>query len=93
MTPRPELGDLPEVDQARADLAQRLSVPAAGIDVLSVQEVTWSDTSMGCPQPGMDYLQVETAGLLIQFTHAGQAYNYHGGGGQPPFLCEQSFPA
>ena len=88
----PELLGLPEVEQARADLALRLNVPPEDIEIVEVQEVEWTDTSMGCPQPGVDYLQVVTPGLLIRLNYAGQTYAYHSGGGQPPFLCEQSFP-
>jgi cytoskeletal protein RodZ len=84
---------LPEVEQAVADLAQRLNVTPAEIVVVDVQAVEWTDTSMGCPQPGQDYLQVITAGLFIQLAHADQLYNYHSGGGQPPFLCQAAFPA
>jgi hypothetical protein len=92
ITPTHWLTDLPEVELARADLAQRLNVPPADIQVVVVQEVTWTDTSMGCPQAELGYLQVETDGLLIQLEYAGQGYNYHSGGSQPPFLCEQAFP-
>jgi hypothetical protein len=86
-TPNP-----PEVEQARADLAQRLNVLPTDVEIVSVQEIAWSDASMGCPQPGLNYVQVETPGWLIQLAHAGQAYAYHSGGGQPPFLCEQTLP-
>ena len=80
--------DLPQVEQARRDLAQRLGVAPVDIEVLSVQATTWTDSSMGCPQPGMDYLQVLVDGLFIQLGYDGLAYNYHSGGNQPPFLCE-----
>lgn len=86
----PDLLGLPEVEQAKADLAVRLSVSPDEIEVVTVQPMTWSDSSMGCPQPDMAYLQVLVDGLLVQLSHAGQMYNYHSGGGQPPFLCEQT---
>jgi hypothetical protein len=85
----PELLGLPVVDPAKADLAARLSVTPDAIEVVAVQAMTWSDTSMGCPDPTMSYLQVLTDGHFIQLAYAGQVYNYHSGGGRPPFLCEQ----
>ena len=88
----PELLGLPQVEQAKADLAVRLNAPPDDIAVVTVQAVTWPDGSFGCPQPGMVYAQVLQEGLFVQLQHAGQVYNYHSGGAQPPFLCEQSFP-
>ena len=97
LTPADTVSDdllrLPAVEQAKADLALRLSVSPAEIDVVSVQPMTWTDSSMGCPQPDMAYLQVLVEGFLIELSHAGQFYRYHSGGGQPPFLCEPSFGA
>ena len=83
---------LPEVAQAQADLAQRLSISPDDISVVEVLPQTWTDTSMGCPQPGMDYLQVLVEGLLVRLDYAGQVYAYHSGGGQPPFLCQAPAP-
>jgi hypothetical protein len=84
--------ELPQVTQARNDLAQRLAVPVEQIEVVEVREVTWPDTGMGCPQPGMEYLQVPQDGLLVQLSTAGVAYEYHSGGSAAPFLCETPTP-
>lgn len=81
---------LPEVEQAQSDLAARLGVAPADLLVIAVQPMTWTGSNMGCPQPGMDYLQVLVDGYLIHLAYAGQTYAYHSGGGQPPFLCEPS---
>jgi hypothetical protein len=42
-----------------------------------VEAVDWSDTSLGCPEPGMAYAQVITPGYLIVLGAAGQTYEYH----------------
>lgn len=86
---QPDLSGLPQVAQAKADLALRLGVLAADLEVIAVEPKTWGDTSMGCPQPNMSYLQVPQDGLLVQLRHGDQVYAYHSGGNLPPFLCEQ----
>jgi hypothetical protein len=39
----------------KSDLAQRLGVVINDIDVCSITEVEWNDTSLGCPQEDMMY--------------------------------------
>jgi hypothetical protein len=73
---------------AIADLAHRLGVDADAIVVISQEEVTWRDGSMGCPQPGMRYTQALINGYRIVLAHAGREYHYHGGRTRGPFLCE-----
>jgi hypothetical protein len=77
------------VDQAKADLAKRLSVSADQIEVQDVSTVTWPDGSLGCPKPGMAYTQVLVDGMRIHLTSGGQVYDYHSGSGRAPFLCEK----
>ena len=72
------------------DLAQQLGIPASDIEVREVRAVTWPDSSLGCPEPGMMYAQAEQDGYLIRLSARGEIYHYHSGGGQAPFLCEQT---
>ena len=76
------------VDIATADLAGRLSIPPSAITLVDATPVVWSDSSLGCPQPGMAYIQVPQDGLLIRLHANGQIYPYHSGGDRDPFLCE-----
>jgi hypothetical protein len=86
-TPGTGTGDIAE--QARADLADRLGVPASDITVVSSKPVTWSDASLGCPKPGMFYAQVLTDGTQTILEYDGRKYAYHSGGQKTaPFLCE-----
>jgi hypothetical protein len=78
----------PLIEQARDDLAQRLGVPVEQVDLLEVREVTWPDSSLGCPRPGMTYAQVPQGGLLIRLSVDREMYFYHSGETQVPFLCE-----
>jgi hypothetical protein len=79
----------PLVQRAIADLAARFNVPPEEISVLEARLVVWPDPSMGCPQPGMQYLQVPQDGAFIQLSAGGRPYNYHSGGNQGLFLCQQ----
>ncbi|ACL23974.1 hypothetical protein [Chloroflexus aggregans] len=77
-----------QIAAAKQDLAQRLRIDAATIEVVSVEAVTWPDGSLGCPRPGMAYTQVLIDGLRILLRVGDQLYPYHSGNNQPPFLCE-----
>jgi len=65
------------VRAAISDAASRLKVASDTIQVVSVSATDWSDTSLGCPQPGMFYAQVIVQGYTIMLS-AGQArIEYH----------------
>ena len=65
------------IEKAKEDLAQRLSISATEINLVEITEVEWTDSSLDCPQPGMNYLQVITPGYRIVLEAGGQPYEYH----------------
>ena len=67
------------IERAIADLVQATSAAADEIAVVSTEEVEWSDTSLGCPQPDEMYAQMITPGYLIVLEGGGNAYEYHSG--------------
>jgi len=77
------------VELARDDLARRLGVALEVIQLVSVDAVDWSDTSLGCPQPGMMYAQVITPGFLIVLEAMGQTYDYHTDEDSSAVLCQE----
>lgn len=79
--------DMDLVDQARADLAAHLRVSESDIELISIEEVTWPDGSLGCPEPGKSYTQALVEGHRIVLGYGERAYVYHSGGDQDPFLC------
>lgn len=83
-----ELGLTPVIEQATADLAQRLDINDEAVQVLRAESVVWPDASLGCPQPGMNYKQVPEDGALIILQAQGVVYEYHIGGSRGLFLCE-----
>ncbi len=64
------------VDAALRDAAGRLGV-AAQLQVETVEQREWSDSSLGCPQPGSFYAQVITPGYLIVVSGGGKRLEYH----------------
>ena len=80
-------GDMSLVDAAIADLATRIVVPETEIEVLSEEDVTWPDGSLGCPEPGKSYTQALVEGGRIVLGHDETVYVYHFGGDRGPFLC------
>jgi hypothetical protein len=78
----------PLVDAAIADLAQRLRIPATEVCVEEARTVVWPDRSLGCPQPGLLYPQVQQDGVFIRLRAQGRSHAYHGGGARTPFLCD-----
>jgi hypothetical protein len=80
------------VEQAKSDLAGRLGIPVEAVTMVSSEEVTWPDGSIGCPQPGMRYTQVLVNGSRIVLAAGGKQYHYHSGGRRGPFLCTNPQP-
>ena len=59
------------------DLAAKLKIASEAVQVVSVSAVDWSDTSLGCPQPGMFYAQVIVQGYKIVLSAGDQQIEYH----------------
>jgi hypothetical protein len=82
VTPAIEIADLPPnvqelVEKARVDLSKRLDISVVDISLESVEAVEWRDSSLGCPKPGVSYLQVITPGYRLRLQAGGQLYEYH----------------
>jgi hypothetical protein len=75
------------IEKVKEDLAKRLSISMAEINVAEASEVIWPDSSLGCPKKGMAYLEVLTPGYLILLEDANNQYEYHAGKGLDFFYC------
>ncbi len=75
------------VDFAKRALADHLGIGVDEIELLLIEEVTWRDGSLGCPQPGMAYTQALVNGSRLILEAEGREWHYHSGGGRDPFLC------
>lgn len=70
-----------------ADAAARAGVDPAGVTVLRSEPRTWGDASLGCPQPGMYYTQVQVDGYQVIVSAGGVEYDYRAGAGRV-LVCE-----
>jgi hypothetical protein len=60
-----------------ADAARRFNVLNSAVVLARAEQVTWSDGSLGCPEPGRKYTQTTVAGFrLVAQTVEGQLL-YH----------------
>jgi hypothetical protein len=80
------------VDMAQQALAQQLGVQSADVKLVNITPTEWSDSSLGCPQPGMNYLQVITPGYQITLEAQGQRYEYHADQRGRVVHCDRSRP-
>jgi hypothetical protein len=71
----------------RQDLARRLDIDISEIAVVRVEEVTWPDAGLGCPDPGFGYAQVLTPGFLAILETGGEEYTYHAANARNFVLC------
>ncbi|HKV00673.1 MAG TPA: hypothetical protein VJQ26_01035, partial [Ktedonobacteraceae bacterium] len=65
------------VSLVKGHLAQRLNIDVDQIVVSDIKPVVWRDAGLGCPKPGVDYIQVETPGYNILLSAGGKTYSYH----------------
>ncbi len=77
----------PQVQAAIDDLAADVQVEPGQIEVVTYESVTWSDGSLGCPQPGQMYSQALVDGHRLVLATGGEEYAYHSGGDQPLTRC------
>lgn len=80
------------IERAKADLAQRLSIPASQIKAIETKEVVWPDASLGCPQPGIVYAQIPTPGYIVMLENAGDNFEYHASIRGDTLYCENPTP-
>ena len=83
-------GDLDEtmIDEVVEQAAADTGVSADEISVATAEAVTWSDGSLGCPEPGMGYTQALVPGYRIVLDVDGEQIHYHAASDGDFFACE-----
>jgi hypothetical protein len=89
----PEPGAVPDALLAKivADAAAVAGVDPSAVVVVSTEAVTWNDGSLGCPKPGVMYIQQIIPGYRVVVEAGGQRFDYRAGSGEPK-RCEGSLP-
>src|SRR5215213_7001325 len=59
------------------DAAGRAEVDPSTVTLVSAHAVTWSDGSLGCPDPNMSYTQALVSGYQVVLEAAGTQFDYH----------------
>ena len=62
---------------AQRRIADQLDLPARRVQLVDVTPVTWTDNSLGCPQRGQTYTQVQTDGYRIVVAAGDTEYIFH----------------
>ena len=57
--------------------AREAGVETDAVDVVVAEAVTWSDGSIGCPEPGMMYTQALVPGYRVVLEVDGRQLNFH----------------
>ena len=64
------------INMAKTDLAQRLKINESEIQLVSIDDVDFPDTSLGVPEPGKFYAEVITPGFIIKLSSEDHVYQY-----------------
>ena len=67
------------IERAKEEMVEATGAAAGEITVVSTQEVEWSDTSLGCPEPDTMYAQVITPGYRILLESGGNSFDFRAG--------------
>lgn len=57
--------------------------------VVSAEAITWPDSSLGCPSPGVMYTQALVDGMRVVVEAGGARYDYRFGSDDKPKLCQR----
>ena len=75
------------VRAAREDAARRTGVAAESLVLVSADSVTWSDGSLGCPQPDVVYTQALVPGYRVRLRGPAGEMDYHASARGALVLC------
>lgn len=92
-------GPVPDAIAGRADVraavaaeAERRGVEVSEVTVAGYADVTWSDGSLGCPEPGMMYTQALVPGHQLVLEVDGELASYHAAQGRDFTYCASPVP-
>jgi hypothetical protein len=68
-------------------VAEQTGAAAEQFKLISEEAIDFSDSSLGCPKPGMAYMQVITPGYKVALEYKGKTYDVRIAGGRG-LICE-----
>jgi hypothetical protein len=68
-------------------VAEQTGAAAELLKLISEEAIDFSDSSLGCPKPGMAYMQVVTPGHKVALEYKGATYDVRIAGGRG-LICE-----
>ncbi len=77
LPPADNAAGLRAAERARSDLALRLKVDRAQIDIERFRTTVWPDASLGCPAPAAAGETKTVSGFTIFLSYGGKTYEYH----------------
>jgi hypothetical protein len=77
------------LEAIQSDLAARSGSASEEMHLIRDQAVTWSDGSLGCPQPGVFYTQAPVNGYWVVLQVEGKEYDYRASESRYFLLCEK----
>jgi hypothetical protein len=75
-----------------ADAARRFGVQESAVVLARAERVTWNDGALGCPQPGMSYIQALVPGYRVVARTADRELIYHTDESRHALACAQASP-
>jgi len=72
--------------------AEEAATALDDVRIVSAEEVTWPDGSLGCPQPGMAYTQALVPGFRVVLDVAGEEQHFHAAQGGEFNFCDDPQP-
>jgi hypothetical protein len=76
-----------------ADTAKRFKVAESAVVLTKTEKVTWSDASLGCPEPGRMYAQMLVEGFRVTAKTDGGSLTYNTDSGGNVVVCGGPAPA
>jgi hypothetical protein len=80
------------IEQVIAEAASGAGVDPSAVRVVTAEAVTWSDGSLGCPEPGMMYTQALVPGYRVVVEVDGEERHFHASQSGDFAFCEDPQP-
>ena len=74
------------------DAASGAGIDPSRVEVVTAEAVTWTDGSLGCPEPGMFYTQALVPGYRVVVEIDGERLAFHGDASGEFRFCEDPQP-